>query len=113
MFTGPRFDTLIGLYYYRARYCPPKIGGLCEPMEKIWITLIIVANIFVYVRKVMLSRRGYRVAWFVIWGDWSNFIKVIETSESSTNRKLLFAFNISPSVLFIIAILVAILDWMT
>ena len=85
---------------------------LSENMEKIWITLIILANVFVYIRKVMLSRCGYRVAWFVICGDWANFVNLIQTSKSSIKRKFLFALNICPLTLFIIAIVVAILDWM-
>lgn len=80
-------------------------------MELIWIALIILANVFVYIRKIMLIRRGYKVAWFVVWGDWGKFVKLIETNNSSVRRKLLFAINIAPSLLFVMGILLAIYDW--
>jgi len=81
-------------------------------MELIWISLVILTNVFLYIRKIILTRHGYKVAWFVVWGDWGKFVKLIETNRSSARRKLLFAINIAPSLLFIMAILFAILDWM-
>jgi len=80
-------------------------------MEIIWINLIILANVFVYIRKIMLVRRGYKVAWFVVWSDWGKFVKLIETNRSSARRKLLFAINIAPCLLLVMGILLAIIDW--
>ena len=80
-------------------------------MEFIWITLIILANVFVYIRKIMLARRGYKVAWFVVWGDWGKFVSLIETNRSSARRKLLFAINVAPLLFFVMGILLAIIDW--
>ncbi len=80
-------------------------------MEIIWINLIILANVFVYIRKIILVRCGYKVAWFVVWGDWGKFVKLIETNQSSGRRKLLFAINVAPFLFLVMGILLAIIDW--
>ena len=80
-------------------------------MEIIWITLIILANIFIYIRKIILVCHGYKVAWLVVWGDGGNLMNLIETNKSRAKRKLLFAINIAPCLFFMIGIIVAIVDW--
>ena len=81
-------------------------------MELIWISLIILANVFVYVRKIILFRHGYKVAWFIIWGDWDNFMNIVDADNPPAKRRLLFVINIAPLLLFIMGVIVAILDWM-
>ena len=81
-------------------------------MELIWITLIILANIFIYIRKIILARHGYKIPWLVVWGEWKKFMDIIEANNSPAERKLLFALNIAPYLLFALGIMIAILDWM-
>ncbi|MHC4188009.1 MAG: hypothetical protein ACYSRQ_07435 [Planctomycetota bacterium] len=79
-------------------------------MEIIWITFIIFANVFAYIRKSILAHHGYKVAWLIIWGDWGNFMKLIEENKSSAKRRVLFAINMAPFFLFAIGVIVAFLD---
>jgi len=81
-------------------------------MQLIWISLIILANVFVYLRKIILTQYGYKVSWFVIWGDWGKLMNVIEKNDSRTKRKVLLFVNLAPFIFFIAGILLAIFDWL-
>jgi len=49
-------------------------------MVSIGIAFILIANVFIYIRKIILVRNGYKVAWLHCWGDWSLFRNVIDRS---------------------------------
>jgi len=80
-------------------------------MEIVWITLILVSNAFAFLRKVILARHGHRVSWLVVWGDWNPLMDMVEASSSSIEKKMLLAVNLAPSLLFVAALVIAILDW--
>ena len=88
-----------------------RVKGSVWIMEIGWITLILLAKVFVYIRKVILARHGHRIAWFVIWGEWDPFMDIVEASSSPAKKMMLLAVNLAPSLLFAAGLVIAILDW--
>lgn len=74
------------------------------------ITFLVLANVFVYIRKVILFRKGYKVGWMITWSDFRQLIEVIDKTEFSLKRRLLILLNISPMMFFLLAILLIIIE---
>jgi len=72
-------------------------------MVNIGIACIIIANVFVYIRKIILVRNGHKVAWLHCWGDWILFRDVIDRSHN--RRKMFLIINWCPTFWFIIGAL--------
>ena len=66
------------------------------------IILVIIANLFIYIRKVILRKHGIKTWWFGCWKDSSLFHDIILDKVEEEKKLIYHLFNIAPFVFFII-----------
>lgn len=78
-------------------------------MTSAWIICVVIANICVYIRKVILLRCGYRVGLFLS-NDFVHLSDLIESTGQPTKYILIYV-NLSPYIFLLLGFIFALIDF--